>query len=151
MRPKFVKDSSTQAFAASKCKEFMTAMLGGDPELCRKLIPDYALGCRRMTPAPGYLESFKSPKMRLVTDRIARFVPEGVQTCTGEVIHVDVIVCATGFDMSFSPRFPIVGRDGNLQDRWAKETPKAYMSCAVAKVPNYFSKFELAKTYAPCG
>ena len=119
----------------------MISALGGDKKLCEDLIPDYALGCRRMTPAAGYLESFRQPNVSLVTDKIDRVVPKGVVTETGEIIKLDIIVCATGFDMSFSPRFPIIGRGGlNLQDRWKKEVPKAYMSCAFTDLPNYFGE-----------
>lgn len=39
---------------------------------------------------------------------------------TGENKRYDVVVCATGFDTSFIPRFPVLGCDGlNLQDIWA--------------------------------
>lgn len=70
-----------------------------------------------------------------------RFVPEGIELASGETLKVDAIICATGFETSFCPRFPIIGRDGaNLQDRWRQEIPKAYMSCAVPSLPNYFSK-----------
>jgi cation diffusion facilitator CzcD-associated flavoprotein CzcO len=93
-----------------------------------------------MTPAPGYLEALRSPKTELITEGIACIVPEGVQLESGEVIKVDAIICATGFDTSFTPRFPLVGRNGNVQDRFQKEVPKSYMSCALSGVPNYFSK-----------
>jgi hydroxyversicolorone monooxygenase len=34
--------------------------------------------------------------------------------------EVDTIVCATGFDVSYRPRFPIVGQNGrDLADKWA--------------------------------
>lgn len=117
----------------------MTLMLGGNQELCKTLIPDYPLGCRRMTPGHGYLQALTKPNVDVRRSEIKRFVPEGIELESGEVLKVDAIVCATGFNTSFCPRFPIIGRDGNLQDKWAKETPKAYMSCAVAGLPNYFS------------
>lgn len=119
----------------------MTHALGGDPRLCKALIPDFALGCRRLTPGVGYLEALRKPNVRVVTDSIVKIVPEGLETATGEVIKVDAIICATGFNVSFCPRFPIVGQTGNLQDLWTQETPKAYMSCAVPNFPNYFSKW----------
>lgn len=32
---------------------------------------------------------------------------------------VDTIICATGFDVSYRPRFPIVGKNGvDLADKW---------------------------------
>jgi cation diffusion facilitator CzcD-associated flavoprotein CzcO len=117
----------------------MAAKLRGDAVLCQALIPSFPVGCRRLTPGPGFLEALSEPNVKVVTDGMRRFVPEGIELESGQVLKVDAIICATGFDLSFRPRFPIIGRDGNLQDIWASETPKAYMSCAVAGLPNYFT------------
>lgn len=119
--------------------KYMTAMLGGSEALCKALIPDFPLGCRRMTPGPGYLLAMTKPNVEVRRSGMKRFVPEGIELDSGEILKVDAIICATGFETSFRPRFPIIGRNGNLQDQWANETPKAYMSCAVAGLPNYFS------------
>lgn len=121
----------------------MQMQLGNDERLCRALIPSFPLGCRRITPAPGYLESVGRPNVTVETEEIRRFVPKGIQLRSGRIVEVDAIICATGFDLSFRPRFPIIGRDGNLQDIWGNDDtpPKAYMSCAVAGLPNYLSKF----------
>lgn len=119
----------------------MAAMLGGDERLCKALIPDFALGCRRMTPAPAYLQALTEPNVVVVTEGVRRILPRGLELANGEVVDVDAIVCATGFDVSFCPRFPLVGRNGNLQDLWHKDVPQAYMSCAVPGLPNYFSEF----------
>lgn len=136
--PVVLTQSPVQAFARAKVTEYMTFMLGGNQELCKALIPDFPLGCRRMTPGHGYLQALTKPNVEVRRSEIKRFVPEGIELDSGDVLKVDAIVCATGFNTSFCPRFPIVGRDGNLQERWQKETPKAYMSCAVAGLPNYF-------------
>ncbi|GKT42232.1 putative sterigmatocystin biosynthesis P450 monooxygenase STCB [Colletotrichum spaethianum] len=133
-----IAGSPQQAWALGKTKEFMAAMLRGNEELCRQLIPDFPLGCKRLTPAPGYLESFHDPRVSLHTDAIKRFVPQGIVLANDEVLEVDAIICATGFDSSFRPAFPLVGRQGNLQDVWSEQIPKAYMSLAVAGLPNYF-------------
>lgn len=93
-----------------------------------------------MTPAPGYLEALRSPNIDVITEGIAGIVREGIQLESGEIIKLDAIICATGFDTSFTPRFPLVGRDGNIQDTFQKEVPMSYMSCALSGVPNYFSK-----------
>ncbi|KAL3485044.1 FAD/NAD(P)-binding domain-containing protein [Aspergillus germanicus] len=63
----------------------------------------------------------------------------GLATSAGELIQVDAIICATGFNVSFCPRFPIIGPQGNLQDTWTKQLPNAYMSCAIPGFPNYFT------------
>ena len=130
--------SPVQAFARAKVTEYMTFMLGGNQELCTALIPDFPLGCRRLTPGHGYLQALTKPNVEIRRSEIKRFVPEGIELESGEVLKVDAIVCATGFNTSFCPRFPVIGRDGNLQEKWQKEIPKAYLSCAVAGLPNYF-------------
>ncbi|KAK4151191.1 hypothetical protein C8A00DRAFT_17382 [Chaetomidium leptoderma] len=136
--PVVLAQSPVQAFARAKVAEYMTLMLGGNQELCKTLIPDFPLGCRRMTPGHGYLQALTKPNVEIRRSGIKRFVAEGIELDSGEILKVDAIICATGFNTSFCPRLPIIGRDGNLQERWKKETPKAYMSCAVAGLPNYF-------------
>ncbi|KAK0618273.1 hypothetical protein B0T17DRAFT_331851 [Bombardia bombarda] len=137
--PIIEKNSRINLYAQSKVTEYMTAMLGGDEKLCKQLIPSYPLGCRRMTPGHTYLQALTKPNVEVKRGGVSRLVPEGLELESGEVIKVDAIICATGFETSFCPRFPIVGRNGNLQDSWKKEVPKAYMSCAVAGLPNYFT------------
>lgn len=136
-----IKDGPIQAFASAKVREYMTAMLGGDEKLCTKLIPNYSIGVRRITPAPGYLEALRKDNVEVVTGTIRRVVSDGIEMDSGDVLKVDAIICATGFDLSFSPRFPIVGREGNLQEIWGNGKPEAYMSVAVRGMPNYFSEF----------
>ena len=55
----------------------------------------------------------------------------------GEHHEADVIICATGFNTSFVPRFPIIGREQrNLQDTWAK-APSSYLGVGVSQFPNF--------------
>ena len=119
----------------------MTTLLKNDERLCKALIPSFPVGCRRLTPGPGYLESLTQNNVRVITDSIVKVVPAGLEISTGEVIEFDSLICATGFDLSFRPRFPLIGRKGNLQDLWTDNLPRAYMSCAVPDFPNFFSKY----------
>lgn len=116
----------------------MKAALNNDDELIKLLVPQFPLGCRRMTPGVGYLESLTKPNVRVVSEMIVRVNKTGLLMSSGETIEVDAIVCATGFNVSFRPRFPIIGRKGNLQDIWSHDIPISYMSCAVPDFPNYF-------------
>ncbi|KAK2603294.1 hypothetical protein N8I77_009760 [Diaporthe amygdali] len=133
-----LKDSETHKEATQAVTNYMRSALNKDEKLMNVLIPSFPLSCRRMTPGIDYLESLTKPNARVVTESIARVVPDGLVLDSGEHIVVNAVVCATGFDVSFRPRFPIVGRGGNLQDVWARNLPKAYMSCAVPDMPNYF-------------
>lgn len=48
------------------------------------------------------------------------------------------VVCATGFDVSHCPYYPVIGRQGvSLADRW-KDEPESYLSLACPGFPNYF-------------
>lgn len=51
---------------------------------------------------------------------------------------VDAIICATGFDTSFRPRFPITGLDPSqtLAEKWAVH-PGSYLGIGVDGFPNY--------------
>lgn len=137
---KMIKDGPIQAYASAKVREYMTMMLGGDEWLCKQLIPNFPIGVRRVTPAPGYLEALRKENVEVVTGSIRRFVPNGIEMDSGDVLEVDAIVCATGFDMSFCPRFSVVGREGDLRETWSNGKPEAYMSLAVKGMPNYFSE-----------
>lgn len=49
---------------------------------------------------------------------------------------LDILVCATGFDTSFRPRFPLAGRNGrDLRDEWADE-PRSYLVIMASGYPN---------------
>ncbi|KAL4811851.1 hypothetical protein BDW67DRAFT_189249 [Aspergillus spinulosporus] len=136
--PITMKDSHYAKAVKEGATAFMMSELEFDERLCRVLIPEFPVGCRRITPGVGYLSSLRAENTRVVTDRIRQVVPKGIELDTGEIIKLDVIVCATGFDVSYCLRFPIVGRAGNLQDVWSKSIPQAYMSCAVPGLPNFF-------------
>ena len=68
----------------------MRERLGHDPRLCDMLIPKWPLGCRRITPGEGYLESFLLPNCDLTTSPIERISENAVHTADGKVYEVDV-------------------------------------------------------------
>jgi hypothetical protein len=61
----------------------------------------------------------------------------------GTIIVADAIVCATGFDTSYKPSFPLVGFEKDLRELW-KDEPASYFSIAAAGIPNYFSQCPLS-------
>ncbi|KAL4932478.1 uncharacterized protein BDV17DRAFT_287993 [Aspergillus undulatus] len=108
--------------------EQMASNLNYDPDLCRKLIPDREVGCLRVTPGPGYLESFSKQNCTLSNSPIIQITPNAVHTANGKVFECDVVICATGFDVSYRPKFPLIGLNGtNLAGKWADE-PESYLS-----------------------
>lgn len=75
----------------------------------------------------------------MVWGEISAFTPKGVLAQDGRESNVDSIICATGFELSYAPRFPIIGRNGvDLQQAWNK-APESYLPVAAADMPNYFT------------
>lgn len=115
----------------------MTGRLNENPELCDKLIPKWALGCRRLTPGDGYLEALQEENCQPEFTEIVRITETGVQTKNSHQ-EFDLIICATGFDVSFKPFWDMVGRNGNrMEEMWA-EYPEAYLAMCAHDQPNYF-------------
>ena len=118
--------------------DIMTDQLGGDPRLTKQMIPPFALGCRRMTPGSGYLQSLRKENVQVVTESAVRLTQDGIVDESGMEHKVDVIVCATGFDTSFTPHFKVTGRNGAiLQDQFG-DFPKGYLGVTATNFPNLF-------------
>lgn len=111
-----------------------------DPELRRKLTPDYSFGCKRPTFSNDYYPTFTHPHVTLETTPIARITDRGVVTTDGVETEVDVLVLATGFnlwDTNF-PAIEVIGRDGrNLGKLWREGGYHAYEGVTVAGFPNF--------------
>ncbi|KIX04808.1 uncharacterized protein Z518_05679 [Rhinocladiella mackenziei CBS 650.93] len=89
------------------------AVIGpGHEELKKRLIPLWPPGCRRITPGEGYLEALIQDNVTTIHDEIVKVVSEGLIDATGRLHEVDMIVCVTGFDVSFKPSFKVLGIDG---------------------------------------
>lgn len=136
----YLKGSPAQAQIRAYLTEVMKKKLGSSG-LEEQLIPQHGVGCRRPTPGVGYLEALTSNNTETIFGDIKQVTPYGVVDKEGTEHPVDVLVCATGFDTTYKPRFPLLGAQGkNLEDEWAEST-EAYMATAIPDFPNYFMFF----------
>ncbi|KAJ3542190.1 hypothetical protein NM208_g4226 [Fusarium decemcellulare] len=122
----------------------MLERLDGDEEWLQRVIPDYSPGCKRLTPAPGYLESLKSSKVDYITTRISSVEERGIVTEDGKLRLVDAIITATGFQDGFTTLFPVIGKEGvDLREKWSREGdigyPESYFGVMAPGYPNYFT------------
>jgi cation diffusion facilitator CzcD-associated flavoprotein CzcO len=110
-----------------------------DPELRAELTPDYPLGCKRLLISSDFYPTLVKDHVALVTEPLERFCAEGLVTVDGTVHELDVIVCATGYDLdAHTASIDIVGRGGELlADRWI-DRPEAYRQVTVPGYPNLF-------------
>jgi cation diffusion facilitator CzcD-associated flavoprotein CzcO len=113
-----------------------------DPELRRKLTPDYDFGCKRPTFSNTYYPTFNRPNVHLETTPIARIERDGIVTADGAKTEIDTLILATGFDIweTNFPAIEIIGREGrNLGKWWRENRFQAYEGVAVPYFPNYIT------------
>ncbi|KIX98817.1 uncharacterized protein Z520_05278 [Fonsecaea multimorphosa CBS 102226] len=139
-RFKFViNGSEAQREARRFAEKEMRINLANRPDLIDQVIPtDFFVGCRRPTPGLKYLQALASAKTTVYNQQLNRITANGCIDPSGKEQEVDVIICATGFDTSYRPRFRLMVNGQNVPDSWIEEVP-SYLSLAVAGVPNYFT------------
>ena len=95
-------------------------------------------------PSPPRLEALHQPNVSLVSDPIVAVTPSGLETKNGGQHDLDVIIWATGFDVSATGvglNHGVHGESGReLREVWeAGEGAFAYLGVAVPDYPNYFT------------
>jgi cation diffusion facilitator CzcD-associated flavoprotein CzcO len=76
----------------------MAEVLGYDEVLCKALIPQWSLGCRRLTPGVGYLQAIKDPKVTIVREALTGMNQDSAISASGQSHQIDVLICASGFN-----------------------------------------------------
>lgn len=151
-RFKFIIKGSEEAIQARDFSyQQMEKHLQNDPRLCDKIIPKtFNPGCRRPTPAPGYLQALVAPNATIFTDAIGRITSTGFEDTAGTPYTCDAIICATGFDTTWLPRFPLLNAHNvDLRDFWAAPNKiLSYLSIAIPTFPNHFT---FCGPYGPLG
>ena len=114
----------------------MATLQGASLTKLQGYLPKFSVGCRRITPGDPYLAAIQNPNVKVNFIGVEKLVEDGVVHTDGTFTEADTVICATGFDTSFTPRFPIIGKDGiSLTEKWAKTDPLAYLSVTVPNLP----------------
>lgn len=111
-----------------------------DPELRRKVTPDYTLGCKRILMSDEYYPALTRDNVEVVTDGIREVRARSVVTQDGVERPADAIIFGTGFQVS-DPIGPmkIVGADGQeVRESWKDTGMEAYLGVSVSGFPNLF-------------
>ncbi|KAK2802318.1 hypothetical protein FQN51_004608 [Onygenales sp. PD_10] len=110
-----------------------------DERLLKGFTPKFGVGCRRVTPGDPYMLAIQKPNVDVHFTAVNQITEDGLVGEDGIERKVDTIVCATGFDVSYRSRFPIVGQNGvDLRDKWAI-CPESYLGLGVPGLPNYMT------------
>jgi cation diffusion facilitator CzcD-associated flavoprotein CzcO len=108
-----------------------------DPELRKKLTPNYRVGCKRTLVSDDWFPAFARDNVHLITEGIERITEHGIRTKDGREHAADVLIFATGYRIA-APAYPfeVHGLDNHeLRAYWGSR-PRAFYGMSVAHFPN---------------
>ena len=111
-----------------------------DPELRRKVTPDFRIGCKRILISNTWYPALARDNVELVTDPIGRLDSRGVVTQDGTERPVDAVIVATGFHTTDLPIADhVTGAEGiTLAEHFDRHGMQAYKGTSVHGFPNLF-------------
>jgi cation diffusion facilitator CzcD-associated flavoprotein CzcO len=134
----FVKNPKLMRIPELVSKRHMKSQIS-DPELLRKVTPDYTIGCKRILPSNRWYPTLAKDNVELVTSGVAEVRGNSVVDAGGVEHEVDAIVFGTGFQVTDMPAAQHVrGTDGRSLDQAWQGSPRAYLGTTTAGFPNLF-------------
>jgi len=110
-------------------------------ELAEILIPNNAVGCKRLLLSSDFLTVLQMNNTKVISDEIERIEADGIRTKNNELIKADGIVFTTGFkSQNFLDGIEISSplcEQKTLKNFW-NGTPRAYWGLTVPHFPNFF-------------
>ncbi|HEV3085937.1 MAG TPA: NAD(P)/FAD-dependent oxidoreductase, partial [Candidatus Elarobacter sp.] len=110
-----------------------------DPDLRRKVTPEYRAGCKRILISDDYYPAIQRENVELVTTPLAEIREHSVVDANGREYPADVVIYGTGFKATegIVPA-RVYGRGGaELSEKW-RDGMSAYLGTTVAGYPNLF-------------
>lgn len=110
-----------------------------DPELRKRLTPDYVAMCKRLVMSSEFYPAIQKPNAELVTEHIDHFEAKGIVTKDGKLHEVDVVALATGYHAGehMMPMTMKVKDGPTLAEAW-KDGVYGYRTVAMPDFPNFF-------------
>lgn len=105
----------------------------------RAVVPDYALGCKRILISNDWYPALLRPDVTVVDSPVTRVESDAVVTADGRRHPADVLIYGTGFVTThFLSHIPVTGVGGYpLADAWS-DGAHAYLGAVVAGFPNCY-------------
>ena len=131
-------DEKAHARLAAACQKNLDENIS-DPELHRKLTPDYKAACKRIVICSDFYPAIRRDNAELVTEPIDHIDAAGVVTADGRHHELDVLVLATGFNpAAFVLPTRVTGEGGvDLEKRWGGN-PRAHRAMTIPGFPNFW-------------
>ncbi len=110
-----------------------------DPEIRKKLTPNYTFGCKRILLSDDYLPSFNRVNVHLVTEPIDHIEADGIVGKDGQKHEAEVIIFGTGFHAAGTDGFDmeVIGlKQCNLVKEWQQSGIQGFKGITVSGFPN---------------
>ncbi|MES2102649.1 MAG: NAD(P)/FAD-dependent oxidoreductase [Pseudomonadota bacterium] len=110
-----------------------------DPELRRKLTPDYTMGCKRILLVNDYYQTLTRSNVAVLSNGIREVRAHSVIDGDGQERAVDAIIFATGFDLeqALGP-LELKGRSGLCLQQASRDGLDAYKGTTLPGFPNFY-------------
>ncbi|TDO51587.1 4-hydroxyacetophenone monooxygenase [Kribbella sp. VKM Ac-2527] len=114
--------------------------LADRPDLIEKVTPTFPPFGKRMLLDNGWYKALKKPHVTLVDNGVASVAGNKVSSTGGEAHEVDVLIVATGYDVTrFLSPVEVIGRGGTtIREAWDGDDSRAYLGTVVPQFPNLF-------------
>lgn len=130
-------DQDAAASAVATARAHLEAQVA-DPDLRRRLTPDYDFGCKRVLLSDEFYPALSSGRVHLEASALASVEGEALIAASGARHEVDALVLATGFASTRQPYADLVrGETGTLAAHWSRGMT-SFGSTVVSGFPNLF-------------
>jgi cation diffusion facilitator CzcD-associated flavoprotein CzcO len=136
--PAFTKGSRTMKIGEAMANAHRRKQVS-DPELRRKVTPDYSFGCKRVLPSNRWYRALQRDNVELLTGGLKEVRGNTIVAGDGTEREVDTIVWGTGFQVTDIPFAHLVYGVGgrSLADVW-DGSMKAFKGTSIPGFPNFW-------------
>jgi 4-hydroxyacetophenone monooxygenase len=119
---------------------YIKEQLADRPDLLDKVTPTFPPFGKRMLLDNGWYKTLTKPHVTLIDGPVARVEGKKVYGNDGEAHEADVLIVATGYDVTrFLSPVEVIGRGGlTIRDAWDDDDSRAYLGTVVPEFPNLF-------------
>jgi cation diffusion facilitator CzcD-associated flavoprotein CzcO len=133
-------DLALKLLAKNKAEKHIRQQIQ-DPELQRKVTPDFTIGCKRVILSDTLYPAYSRQNVTVYDKNygIREITEKGIVSQDGIEHALDIIVYCTGYDATDGViSYPVIGREGKaLSDVW-RDYPRAYLGTTIPGFPNLF-------------
>jgi len=133
-------DLALKVLAKNKAEKHIRKQIQ-DPELQRKVTPDFTIGCKRVIISDTLYPAYARQNVTVYDKHngIKEITDKGIVTQDGVEHELDIIVYCTGYDATDGViSYPVLGKNAQaLADFW-RDYPRAYLGTTIPGFPNLF-------------